>query len=307
MLRTINFNKAANRVRTVVYALTNKKLEEIDQYVGKDNIKVNNNYLSVGNIIKHAVMMKHINYKSLSPSDIALVHLTLHISSHNYLNESRPALRKIDKTFKNPCNAEECYWNSKNYQRKASKFNEKTGYELISVMQAQYLLSRSQPDIFEALFYNTKMHIRWGEKGLDTGNDDHTIFKLDAKLVLLYDGTEYPISSVKFAPYAGPKKIKTDRSKLLIEAKTIYDKVMGLNVNEKNTALLKIVNIQIMGLEAHAMSQYTLNTTYIIKQTLNDKGKKSMKRKLQEGIGYDEVAPSIKAKLIPIWRSKAKS
>ncbi|EIE90528.1 hypothetical protein RO3G_15239 [Rhizopus delemar RA 99-880] len=112
MLRTINFNKAANRVRW---------------YVGKDNIKVNNNYLSVGNIIKHAVMMKHINYKSLSPSDIALV---------------QPALRKIDKTFKNPCNAEECYWNSKNYQRKASKFNEKTGYELISVMQG-YIISKT--------------------------------------------------------------------------------------------------------------------------------------------------------------------
>lgn len=91
------------------------------------------------------------------------------------------------------------------------------------------------------------LHVHRGEKGLDTGNDDHTIFKLDAKLVLLYDGTEYPISSVEFAPYAGPKKIKTDRSKLLVEAKTIYDKVMGLNVNEGNAALLKIVNIQIMG------------------------------------------------------------
>lgn len=91
------------------------------------------------------------------------------------------------------------------------------------------------------------LHIHRGEKGLDTGNDDHTIFKLDAKLVLLYDGTEYPISSVEFAPYAGLKKIKTDRSKLLVEAKTIYDKVMGLNVNEGNAALLKIVNIQIMG------------------------------------------------------------
>lgn len=68
------------------------------------------------------------------------------------------------------------------------------------------------------------LHIHRGEKGLDTGNDNHTIFKLDAKLVLLYDGTEYPIPSVEFAPYAGPKKIKTDRSKLLVEAKTIYDK-----------------------------------------------------------------------------------
>jgi hypothetical protein len=76
------------------------------------------------------------------------------------------------------------------------------------------------------------LHIHRG----DTGDDDRTIFKLDAKLVLLYDGDEYPISSVEFAPYAGPKKIKIDRSKLLVEAKTIYDKVM----DEGNAALLKI-------------------------------------------------------------------
>ncbi|KAG1049586.1 hypothetical protein G6F43_008094 [Rhizopus delemar] len=101
-----------------------------------------------------------------------------------------------------------------------------------------------------------------------------------AKLVLLYDDTEYPIPSVEFAPYAGPKKIKTDRSKLLVEAKTIYDKW-----------------------------HYTLDTTGIIKQTLNDKKKKkkSMKRKLQEGIDYDEVAPSLKAKLVPTWKYKAKT
>lgn len=59
-------------------------------------------------------------------------------------------------------------------------------------------------------FMSTKkinLHIYRREKGLDTSNDGCTIFKLDAKLVLLYDGTEYPISSVDFAPYAGPKKI----------------------------------------------------------------------------------------------------
>lgn len=84
------------------------------------------------------------------------------------------------------------------------------------------------------------LRIHREEKSLNTGNDDRTIFKLDAKLVLLYDDTEYPVFSVEFAPYAGPKKIKTDRSKLLVEAKTIYNEVIGLDVNEGNTALLKI-------------------------------------------------------------------
>lgn len=32
-----------------------------------------------------------------------------------------------------------------------------------------------------------------------------------------------------------------------------------------------------------------------------------MKRKIQEEIGYDEVTPSLKAKLAPTWRYKAKS
>ena len=99
------------------------------------------------------------------------------------------------------------------------------------------------------------LHIHRGEKRLAIGDDENVIFKLDAKLVLLYDGAEYPVCAVEFAPYAGPTKIKTDRSKLLIEAKAIYDKVMGLNVNEKNSALLKVVNAQIMALFLCILSQ----------------------------------------------------
>ncbi|KAG0769531.1 hypothetical protein G6F24_001004 [Rhizopus arrhizus] len=48
-----------------------------------------------------------------------------------------------------------------------------------------------------------------------------------------------------------------DRSKLLVEAKTIYNQVMGMNISEENKDLLRITNIQIMGLEAHVLS---LNT-----------------------------------------------
>jgi hypothetical protein len=32
-----------------------------------------------------------------------------------------------------------------------------------------------------------------------------------------------------------------------------------------------------------------------------------MKRKLQEDIDHDEAAPSLKARLVPTWRYKAKS
>ncbi|KAG1380216.1 hypothetical protein G6F60_005813 [Rhizopus arrhizus] len=48
-----------------------------------------------------------------------------------------------------------------------------------------------------------------------------------------------------------------DTSKLLVEAKTIYNQVMGMNISEENKDLLRITNIQIMGLEAHVLS---LNT-----------------------------------------------
>jgi hypothetical protein len=48
-----------------------------------------------------------------------------------------------------------------------------------------------------------------------------------------------------------------------------------------------------------------LNTIENTKQTLNDK--KSMKRKIQKEIGYDQVAPPLKAKLAPTWKYRAKS
>ncbi|KAG2205599.1 hypothetical protein INT46_005519 [Mucor plumbeus] len=76
---------------------------------------------------------------------------------------------------------------------------------------------------------------RKGEKGLDIGDNEKTIFKLDAKLVLLYVDKEYPVSV------------------LLVEAKTIYGKNIDLNANEEYATLLSIVILQIMGLEAHEM------------------------------------------------------
>lgn len=88
-----------------------------------------------------------------------------------------------------------------------------------------------------------------GEKGLTSDDADHVFFKLDTKLVLVYDDTEYPVSCIEFAPYSGQKKkkIKMDRSKLLVEAKTIYNQIMGMDISEENKDLLRITNIQIMG------------------------------------------------------------
>lgn len=44
-----------------------------------------------------------------------------------------------------------------------------------------------------------------------------------------------------------PKKIKTDRNKLLIEAKAIINETMNFNLSPENESLLNIVNLQIMG------------------------------------------------------------
>lgn len=247
-------------------------------------------------------MRKLINYKELSPSDIAFVdcgyscildlirgsltnqRLLLSKEEWSHLKtmfkkpaiketliQSRPSLRKIGQVFKNHRDTEECYWNAKRYQRKASAKNEKMGYELVGIVLdkmmkhgAIFSLTHPKPseadimikiwaDIFEVLFYNTGIYIRWGEKGLTTGETDCIMFKLDAKLVLIYNNNEYPVSCMEFAPYSGPKKIKTDRSKLLVEAKTLYNLTMGLNKNKENESL-NIVNVQIMGLEGHILS-----------------------------------------------------
>jgi hypothetical protein len=86
-----------------------------------------------------------------------------------------------------------------------------------------------------------------GEKGLHVNDESSEIFKLDAKLVLIYDNEEYPVASCEFAPYAGPQKIKSDRSKLLLEGNILINKMAGLNIDQSNMGKLNIVNLQIMG------------------------------------------------------------
>ena len=81
-----------------------------------------------------------------------------------------------------------------------------------------------------------------GEKGLNSNDSNNVFFKLDAKLVLLYDDAEYPVSCLEFA-----KKIKTDRSKLLVEAKTIRNHIIGLGIDEDDELDLNITNVQITG------------------------------------------------------------
>lgn len=91
------------------------------------------------------------------------------------------------------------------------------------------------------------LYMHRGEKRIATGDGEDIIFKLDAKLVLLYDHAEYPVCAAEFAPYAGLKRIKTDRSKLLVEAKVICDKIMNLELSEEQAALLSVVNVQVVG------------------------------------------------------------
>ncbi|KAI9354028.1 hypothetical protein BD770DRAFT_412461 [Pilaira anomala] len=191
---------------------------------------------------------------------------------HIAINDSSPRLNRIYRIFKDTNDMSECYWNAKDCQRYASSPKERLGYELIALTLDKmikhptiFTLSKPTPseadimikvwaDLFEVLFCNTGLYIRWGEKGLITQDDGRTIFKLDAKLVQLFDDEEYPVSCLEFAPYSGPKKIKSDRNKLLVEAKAIYNEVRGLQLSEENKSGLKIVNIQIMGLEAHVAS-----------------------------------------------------
>ncbi|KAI8888170.1 hypothetical protein K501DRAFT_173849, partial [Backusella circina FSU 941] len=88
-------------------------------YVCEDNVKINNSHLSIGTIIMRQAMIKHMDFTTLTASDIALV---------------KPAMLKIHKVFKNPLDIEECFWNSKTHQKKAPKSKEKLGYELSSIM-----------------------------------------------------------------------------------------------------------------------------------------------------------------------------
>lgn len=50
------------------------------------------------------------------------------------------------------------------------------------------------------------IYIYRGEKGFIPEDVDLVIFNLDAKLVLIYDDTKYPVSCTEFAPYSGAKK-----------------------------------------------------------------------------------------------------
>ncbi|KAL9544579.1 hypothetical protein MBANPS3_007559 [Mucor bainieri] len=139
-----------------------------------------------------------------------------------------------------------------------------------------------------------------GEKALTS---ESVLFKLDAKLVLLYDDEKYPLT---------------------VEAKVILNNVAKMNLTERNITSRKIVNMQVIGLETYLLAldshhelycgrsietffipsaipklkkeaenvvrnlydykTFAMNTAEIIKETLNEKTiiKRSMKRKLLE-------------------------
>ncbi|KAI8062952.1 hypothetical protein BDF21DRAFT_402700 [Thamnidium elegans] len=127
------------------------------------------------------------------------------------------------------------------------------------------------------------------------------------------------------------KKIKMDSSKLLVEVKTIYNQVMGMDISLEahvlslNTAgdhlyIVSSIESYILPLTASQFKtrskstignppdpkHYTLNTADTIKQGLNDKKirNKSMKRKMREDANQEEASLPPKRKLISIWRHK---
>lgn len=88
--------------------------------------------------------------------------------------------------------------------------------------------------------------INRGEKGLKVDKISSTIFKLDAKIIFIYDNDEYPVSSLEFAPYAGPQKIRNDRSKLLVERKALYNTISDLHITNEHAENLDTINVQII-------------------------------------------------------------
>ncbi|CAO3657056.1 unnamed protein product [Mucor hiemalis] len=184
-LKEINKKKAADINSVASYSTRpplnsntteeiNKKKEEIYQYVCGDSVKINNSHLSVGTIIMRQAMTNHMDYKTLTPSDIALVNCGLNCILFFFyfwlsiqeekpfpsFSEIRPSLRKIDKVFKNPRDLEECYWNCKSYQQKASNSKEKIGYELIGIIIDKMIKHTT-------IFINTKpIRSRYNDQGL---------------------------------------------------------------------------------------------------------------------------------------------
>lgn len=72
-------------------------------------------------------------------------------------------------------------------------------------------------------------------------------FKLDLKVVVIIDQKEFEAAALEFTPYAGRKKVAGDRSKLLLEAKTIYNSIIRIGIDESDALALNIANMQIMG------------------------------------------------------------
>ncbi|CEP16601.1 hypothetical protein [Parasitella parasitica] len=212
-LITANFLHETNgkkaRSQNTTEPIDPSHLEKVEQYVGQDHITVNGSNFSVGTIIKRAAMMRETNYDTLSPSEIALVDCGLNcildltrgsltkqrkLFSHDDWNAlkarfslssfnsniviCRPTLQKVERIFINHCDAEECYWNAKTYQRKASSHKKSIVYELISILiekkikhKTIFNISTPTPseadimikvwaDIFEIIFHKTDIYVR---------------------------------------------------------------------------------------------------------------------------------------------------
>ncbi|ORY91394.1 hypothetical protein BCR43DRAFT_499009 [Syncephalastrum racemosum] len=87
--------------------------------------------------------------------------------------------------------------------------------------------------VFETLFRDTHVVLKWGESKLQTdevrvpaGPEDHIFFKVDLRLILNHRGTEHTLAIVEVARYFQDSKIRHDHSKLLIESKLVLDNML---------------------------------------------------------------------------------
>lgn len=71
------------------------------------------------------------------------------------------------------------------------------------------------------------------------------------------------VATMEFAPYAGKKKVRVDRSKLLlVEAKMTYDQIIHLGPEQELAQELQVPPVQIMG-AYHNLCLKRLNIIFI--------------------------------------------
>ncbi|KAG1468509.1 hypothetical protein G6F56_003792 [Rhizopus delemar] len=115
------------------------------------------------------------------------------------------------------------------------------------------LIVKIWSNIFESLFEDTAIDLVWG----DTKNE---LLKVDLRLCLNYGGKLYDLSNIEFKKNGNEQKlVKADSAKVLIEGKTIMNKLFEIyNVDFQEATKMKIVVGQACGLKL-VFSELRLN------------------------------------------------